>query len=192
MQALSDLGNSECPTPAWPKCVWDLNVLVTVALVGSGALTGMRFWSGVGSSCVQLLGHLHWLVHIRQNYSLLPAVSETASVAVPSIPQRTGLCRGNNSLSQPAPGGWCCKQSSRRHPALGLCGLGKVFALLRCLGFIPPPGPVWDKQSVGSGGAHNPLSIPAATELREHLRQWKWVARIWGVFSKWFYNKLRR
>lgn len=104
----------------------------------------------------------------------------------------SGLCQGSNSLSQPAPGGWCCKQSSRRHPALGLCGLGKVFALLRCLGFIPTPGPVWDKQSVGSGGAHNPLSIPAATELREHLRQWKWVARIWGVFSKWFYNKLRR
>lgn len=69
------------------------------------------------------------------------------------------------------PGGMVLQAKLQEASSSWALGLGKVFALLRCLGFIPPPGPVWDKQSVGSGGAHNPLSIPAATELREHLRQ---------------------
>lgn len=111
---------------------------VTEVLVGSMAPTGMcppGRESGLQLS-VQLLGHLHWLVHISQNDSLLPAVSEPPLVAVPSTPQgagpslHQGLCEASTVSPTPALGGWCCKQSSGRNLAPRLCGLGKMFALL--------------------------------------------------------------
>lgn len=64
----------------------------TVVLVGSMAPTGTcppGRESGLQLS-VQLLGHLHWLVRISQNDSLVPAVSEPPLVAVPSTPQGAG------------------------------------------------------------------------------------------------------
>ena len=56
--------------------------------VGSVALTGVsdpRRESGLQFS-VQMLGHLQWLMHISQNDSLVPAVTESPLVAVPSTP----------------------------------------------------------------------------------------------------------
>lgn len=117
---------------------------------GFGWVSGTHRYAILVQGGIQLYsaGHLLGLVRISQNYSLVPALSDTPLVAVPSAPPRAerSLCRGCAETTAAFPisalRGWCCKQSFRRHAALGLCGLGKVFALLRCLGFIPPPGPV--------------------------------------------------
>lgn len=88
---------------------------------------------------VQLLGNLHCLVPIRQNYSLVLAPSEGLLVAVPSTPKSS--IEATTACRILALRGCYHKQSSRKNPASGLGGLCKAFALLLVPGLYRSLGP---------------------------------------------------
>lgn len=97
------------------------------------------------SSCVQRFGHLHWRVHISQNDSLVPAVSETPLEAVPSTFKEQGdLSVGAvPSLSHPFPEGMVLQAKLQEASSSWA-----LFALLRCLALSLPWGQCGDKPTL--------------------------------------------